>query len=346
MKLTFSIRGVGALLVAAALLFAPLILAEQNYLLRVLITGITYAIAVYGLNIILGFTGQLSLAHGGFFGIGVYTMGLLTTDYDWSFWSALLAAIVLTTVVGFLAGLLALRTREAYFAIFTMALGLIIYMVISRWEDVTHAYSGVLGVKLPEDIGPLDFSEPATYYYLLLVFLAAAAYVTYTLRVSNVGRRLLAIRTSEDLASSIGINVGLNKQLAFTASAGFAGLGGALFASAEGFIGPNSSSIDLTFELLMFLLVGGVATVMGPIVGTLLVLMLFEAFQDFQAYRFILLGPVIIALVIYAPQGLIGRLNQLTFYWKRRRAAAQKTAAGAPEQNSPADPHDEKTEVR
>lgn len=96
--------------------------------------------------------------------------------------------------------------------------------------------------------------------------------------------------------------MGLNKQLAFTASAGFAGLGGALFASAEGFIGPNSSSIDLTFELLMFLLVGGVATVMGPIVGTLLVLMLFEAFQDFQAYRFILLGPVIIALVIYAPQ--------------------------------------------
>lgn len=322
MKLQFSLRGIGALAVAIVLLLAPLLLAEQNYLLRILITGVTYAIAVYGLNIILGLTGQLSLAHGGFFGIGVYTMALLTTDHDWSFWPALLAAIVLTSVIGFLAGVVALRTRDAYFAIFTLALGFIIYLIISRWESVTNAYSGVLGVKLPDSIGPLDFTEPATFYYLVLVFLAGAAYVTYAIRGSSVGRTLLAIRTSEDLASSIGINVGLNKQLAFTASATFAGLGGALFASAEGFVGPSSASIDLTFELLMFLLVGGVATVMGPIVGTFLVVALFELFQDFQAYRFLVLGPVIIALVIFAPQGLIGRLNTFTDRWSRRRQSS------------------------
>lgn len=319
MKLQFSLRGIGAMAVAIGLLFAPLLLADQNYLLRILITGATYAIAVYGLNIILGLTGQLSLAHGGFFGIGVYTMALLTTDHDWSFWPALLAAIVLTSVIGFLAGVVALRTRDAYFAVFTMALGFLIYLIISRWESVTHAYSGVLGVKLPNNIGPLDFTEPATFYYLVLVFLAGAAYVTYAIRGSSVGRTLLAIRTSEDLASSIGINVGLNKQLAFTASAAFAGVGGAMFASAEGFVGPSSASVDLTFELLMFLLVGGVATVMGPIVGTFLVVALFELLQDFQAYRFLVLGPVIIALVIFAPQGLIGRLNTFTARWSRRR---------------------------
>lgn len=311
-------RFLGAVLVALALLAAPFLLSEQQYLLRVVTVGAIYAIAAYGLNIILGLTGQLSLAHGAFFGAGAYIVGLLTTDYDWSFWSAFAVAVAATMIVGYLAGLIALRTQGAYFAIFTMALGFLIFIVIVRWESVTHAHSGVSGVKFPEDVGPIDFSEPTAMYYFVLVFLAVAAYSTHALLRSSAGRSLVAIRTSEDLAKSIGVNVAVSKQLAFTASTTIAGLAGGLFASLNGFIGPDSAAIDRTFELLLYLLIGGLGTVMGPIVGTFIVVYLFELLQDLQTYRFIVLGPIIVLLVIYAPRGIIGYLNGLVARFTRR----------------------------
>lgn len=214
-------------------------------------------------------------------------------------------------MLGYVSGLIALRTQGAYFAIFTMALGFLIFIVITRWESVTHAHSGVSGVKFPENIGPIDFTEPATMYYFVLLFLAAAAYTTHALLHSNAGRSLVAIRTSEDLAKSIGVNVAVSKQLAFTASATIAGIAGGLFASLNGFIGPDSAGIDRTFELLLFLLIGGLGTVMGPILGSLLVAFLFEMLQDLETYRFIVLGPIIVLLVIFAPRGILGYLNDL-----------------------------------
>lgn len=317
MTARISIQHVGMALVAIALVIAPFALAGQDYVLRLLTMAATYAIAVYGFNIILGLTGQLSLAHGGFFGIGIYVVGLLTTDHGWSFWSAFLAAIIVTAVTGFACGVVALRTRQEYFAIFTMAVGFIIFLILSRWESVTHGMSGISGIPFPEGFGIIDFSEPIAMYFLVLLFLVGAAYITYAIRRSGVGRTLIAIRTSEDLANSIGVNVGLNKQLAFAASTTFAGVAGGLFAAVQGFVGPSSASVNLTFELLMFILVGGLGTVMGPIVGSFVVTFLFEAFQDFQSYRFIVLGPVIIALVIFAPRGIVGYLNA---YVARRRA--------------------------
>lgn len=315
MKLKLRPQLIGTALVFLALVLSPIFLADQNYVLRVLTTSATYAIAAYGLNLILGMTGQLSLAHGGFFGIGVYTVGLLTTDHDWPFWAAFMVAVAGTTVVGYACGLIALRTRGAYFAIFTLAIGFIIYILATRWESLTHAHSGVSGVKFPENIGPLDFSEPITMYYLVLLFLIVSAYVTYAIRNSGIGRTLVAIRTSEDLAGSIGVNVGLSNQLAFAASTTFAAAAGGLFAAVQGFVGPESASIDLTFSMLMYVLVGGMGTVMGPIVGAFLVAFIFEMFQDLQSYRYLVLGPIIVALVIFAPRGIVGYLNQLVDKW-------------------------------
>lgn len=326
MKTRFTIQHIGIALVALALVIAPFALAGQDYLLRLLTMAATYAIAVYGFNIILGLTGQLSLAHGGFFGIGIYVVGLLTTDYGWSFWAAFLAAIVTTAVAGFVCGIVALRTREEYFAIFTMAVGFIIFLVLSRWESVTHGMSGISGIPFPEGFGIIDFSNPIAMYFLVLLFLGGAGYITFAIRRSGVGRTLIAIRTSEDLANSIGVNVGLNKQLAFAASTTFAGVAGGLFATVQGFVGPSSASVNLTFELLMFILVGGLGTVMGPIVGAFAVTFLFEMFQDFQSYRFIVLGPVIIALVIFAPRGIVGYLNA---YVARRRKKRMRARASS-----------------
>ncbi len=324
----FTIQHLGIAVVALLLVVAPFALAGQDYVLRLLTMAATYAIAVYGFNIILGLTGQLSLAHGGFFGIGIYMVGLLTTKQEWPFWAAFAAAIVTTAVLGFLCGVVALRTREEYFAIFTMAVGFIIYLVLSRWESVTNGMNGISGIPFPEGFGIVDFENPIVMYFLVLLFLAAAAYITHAIRRSGVGRTLIAIRTSEDLANSIGVNVGLNKQLAFAASTTFAGIAGGLFATVQGFVGPTSASVNLTFELLMFILVGGLGTVMGPIVGSFVVTFLFETMQDFQSYRFIVLGPVIIALVIFAPRGIVGYLN--AFVARRRRARARRSGTSAP----------------
>lgn len=325
-------RVLGAALMILALLVSPLLVRDQPYLVSIFTTAAIYAIAAYGLNIILGLTGQLSLAHGGFFGVGAYIVGLLTTDYDWSFWGSFALAIVGTTLLGYLAGLIALRTQGSYFAIFTMALGFLIFIIVTRWESVTHAHSGVSGIKFPESVGPLDFSDPLVMYYFVLIFLLGAIYATHSLLRSNAGRSLVAVRTSEDLAKSIGVNVAVSKQLAFTASAGVAGLAGGLFASLHGFIGPDSTAVDLTFEFLLFLLIGGMGTVMGPLVGSLLVAILFELLQDLQSYRFIVLGPIIVVLVIFAPKGIVGYLNELFSGRSRRARTAQAPdrAAGVP----------------
>jgi branched-chain amino acid transport system permease protein len=327
---------VTGLLGAAAsvlLLLAPVLLAESEYTLRVVTKVLVFAIAAYGMNVILGFTGQLSLAHAGFFGMGAYVVGVLTTVHDWSFWLAFLVAVAGTTAVGFTAGLLALRTRAEYFAIYTMACGFVIYLVVSRWKGVTNGLNGIIGVKLPEGGGLIDFADPAALYYLILLVLGITIYATWAIRRSTVGRTLFAIRTSEDLAKSIGVNVGLNKQLAFTASTMIAGTAGALYATAMGFIGPADSSVHLTFEMLMFLLIGGMGTVFGPLIGTFLVVFLFETLQDFQSYRFLVIGPVIVALVIFAPRGIAGYYQSLIARLFRRTGSAatksvKSTAAG------------------
>ncbi|MCQ9368978.1 branched-chain amino acid ABC transporter permease [Brevibacterium sp. 91QC2O2] len=315
--------GTWAILIALALV--PVVFGNENYVMRLFTGALCTAIAVYGMNILLGFTGLLSLAQGGFFGVGAYTVGLLTTDYDWPFWTALITGVLFAAVLGYLCGLIALRTKDEYFAIFTMAIGFIIYLIVSRWESVTHAHTGVNNVKLPEGGGVIDFTDPIPLFYLVFAILALIVYVTWAIRRSSVGRTLISIRTSEDLADAIGVNVGVNKQLAFAASTALAGLGGGLYASVIGFIGPDSAMVDKTFEMLMFILVGGLGTVAGPLLGTLIVTFIFELFQDFQAYRFILVGPIIIALVIFAPRGIVGYLGG----WLDKRKARKRQAEAA-----------------
>ena len=326
MTTSFNPRLLGVGIVALALVATPFVLSGQPYLVRIVTTALIYAIAAYGMNIILGLTGQLTLAHGAFFGIGAYVVGLLTTDRDWSFWASFALAILVTTALGYVSGLIALRTQGSCFAIFTMALGFLVFIVITRWESVTHAHSGVSGVKFPENIGLIDFTQETTMYFFFLFVLALAVYTTHALLTSPAGRSLVAIRTSEDLAKSIGVNVAVSKQLAFTASAGIAGLAGGLFASFTGFIGPDSAAIDLTFQFLLFLLIGGMGTVMGPLVGSLLVAFLFEMLQDLESYRFIVLGPIIVLLVIFAPKGIVGYLNALL---SRRRSRPPTDPTGA-----------------
>jgi len=303
-----------SLLLLGAVLF-PLVV-DNPYLVSVAVTAFVTAIAVYGLDVLLGYTGQLSLAHAGFFGIGGYTAGILMADHGVSFWLALPAAIALTSALGYLIGLAALRTREDYFAIFTLAVGVMIVIVIERWESLTGGTDGLIGIPPPSGIGPLSFDSLTAQYYLVLFFLLLTIYVVWSLVQSLVGREFLAVRDSEELARAVGIDAGRTHQISFVISAALAGLGGVLYAVFLGYIGPAMGDVQMTFMMLVYLLVGGVASLSGPLVGTLLVMGLMQFLQAFQQYQMMVLGPILVIVVIFFPDGLAGQGTRLLQRWK------------------------------
>jgi branched-chain amino acid transport system permease protein len=306
-----------ARLLAGGVLLAAVVfpLAVDNpYLVSVVVTAYVTAIAVYGLDVLLGYTGQLSLAQAGFFGVGGYAVAILTAQHGLSFWVALPLALALTSLLGHLIGLAALRTRHDYFAIFTLAVGVMIVITIDRWESVTGGTDGIIGIPRPSPIGSLRFDTLTAQYYLVLAFLVLTVYVVWAIVNSLVGRTLLAVRNSEDLARAVGIDAGRTHQLAFVISATLAGLGGALYAVFLGYIGPAMASAQMTFMMLVYLMIGGVASLAGPLLGTLLVIGLMQALQAFNEYQMMVLGPILVVVIVFFPHGLAGQVRRL---WER-----------------------------
>ncbi len=307
-------RAVAARLLPVGLLVVAIVfplLVDNPYLVSVAVTAFVIAIAVYGLDVLLGYTGQLSLAHAGFFGVGGYTIGILTADHGFNFWTALPLALGLTVVLAHLIGLAALRTRHDYFAIFTLAVGVMIVIIIDRWEEVTGGTDGLIGIPPPPPIGPLRFDTLTAQYYLVLAFLVFTIYVVWALMHSLVGRTFLAVRNSEDLARAVGIDAGRTYQLSFVISAALAGLGGALYAVFLGYIGPAMGNVQMTFMMLVYLMIGGVASLAGPLVGTLLVMGLMQALSAFNEYQMMVLGPILVVVIIFFPHGLAGQARRL-----------------------------------
>jgi branched-chain amino acid transport system permease protein len=306
-------RNAVILLLIISILF-PFI-TQNEYYLQVMILSYIWMIAVYGLNIIAGYTGQLSLAHAGFFAIGAYSVGLLTVKAGLNFWLALLAGCVITSFIGLLVGLVALRTKEHFFAIYTLCVGYIIYLIIYQWDSLTGGVRGLIGIPAPTPLGPLKFDSLLSKYYLVLFFLILSIFLVYRIVHSLTGRTFIAIRNSEELAQTIGISTMSNKLLSFVASTFFAGLAGGLYASFLRFIGPEVSYITMTFEMLMFLLTGGIGTLAGPIIGTLLIVWISQSLQFLQEYRMLIFGPMLVLLIVFYPRGIVGAyLN-----WKMKR---------------------------
>lgn len=299
-----------ALLAVAALL--PLVLSNEYYL-QILTQGYILAISACGLNVILGLAGQLSLAHAGFFGIGAYTLALLGTKAGVPFWAGLPAGVALSAAMGYGIGSICLRSRGHYFAIFTMAVGLIIHLVIQKWESLTHGHVGVIGVPGPGSIGPIAFDSSAARSYLALGFLALTVTAIARLMASPVGRTWMAVRENEPLASAVGLDVMAAKRLAFTVSAALAGLAGGLFAGFIGFLGPESSNVEMTFNTLLYVMVGGIGSLAGPVAGTFIVYGLSQVLAVLQQFQMVFFGVALVLLILFMPSGLAG-------VWRSARA--------------------------
>lgn len=308
-------RNVISVLILFAIAF-PYI-TQNDYYIHVMTLSFIWIIGVYGLNLLAGYTGYLSLAHAGFFAIGAYSLGLLTVKAQMNFWFALPLSLAITAVIGFFIGVISLRTKEHFFAIYTLCVGYIIYLVIDKWESLTEGVRGLIGIPAPANLGPLSFQTLQSHYYLVLFFLLLVVFVMYRIIHSLSGRTYIAIRNSEDLAQTIGISTMKNKLTVFVLSTVIAGLSGALYASFIRFIGPDIGSIAIVFDFLTYLLVGGIGTLSGPIVGTIIIVWLSQQLQFLQDYRMMIFGPVLTLLIIFYPRGIVGALAS----WNLKRYA-------------------------
>jgi branched-chain amino acid transport system permease protein len=318
-----------AVLLALAVAFP--MLAANDYYIYVMSLAYIMAIAAIGLNLILGYTGQLNLAHAGFMAIGAYTVGILTVDYGVPYWIAFGAAGLVAAVLGLLAGILSLRLKTHFFSIFTLCVGFIIYLVIEKADPLTHGTVGIMGIPAPTGIGPLRFDTTWSQYYLVLAFLVASLWLMSRIVHSLLGRAFVAIRNSEDLAEALGISLMRTKVLAFVLSTTYAGIAGALYAGFVRFIGPGLALESHTFDMIAFILVGGIGTLFGPLLGAVLLTWLTQSLQFLQDYRMIVFGPLLILLVMFMPSGLIGFYNERRARRSAVAAPARRASHGLPE---------------
>jgi len=298
-----------AILIVAALI-VPLFVPNR-YTFQVVIMCCLMAVGALSFNLLLGFTGQASLAHGAFFGIGAYGASLLTINLGWSFWIALPAGAAISALIGMIVGIPTLRTRGAYFAIATMCLGEIITLIAGNWMELTGGHNGLIGIPTPTPINipgivNISFDNQTAQYYLVLLFLLLVIFFMRRLVYSLKGLTFMAIRNNELLAEAVGINTFQTKLLSFVVSTFIVGLAGGIYASLIGSISPSVASLKVTFDFLLMTLLGGMATLAGPIIGAFGLLVLMEYLQFLQEYQMIIFGALLVVVIVYFPRGFFG----------------------------------------
>jgi len=300
-----------AALLAVALLTAPSWLTSA-YHLHVLIMAGIFAILALSLNLLLGYTGQLSLGHAAFFGIGAYTSALLTLKLEWSFWPALVSAAATAGLAGWAIGRLALKLRGAYFVLVTISFAGVISLVSVNWMELTNGPLGLPGVPAPE-LGPWSLRAKAAYYYLVLAAAALAYLVCHRLVHSRIGRALVALRENEPLAESVGIDATRYLVLAAVISAALAGVAGSLYAHYTRFVSPEVFLFTYTVTMVIMVVAGGQGTLVGPVIGALLFTALPEALREAMAWQWQMLayGVVLVALVFFLPKGIVPSIERM-----------------------------------
>ena len=294
----------GLLLVLLILLiFVPF--ALNNYYIDILtITGI-YAILALGLNIVVGLAGLLDLGYIAFYAIGAYSYGILNTEFGIPFWPALLIGGLLAAFAGMFLGMITLRLRGDYLAIVTLGFLMIVHLILNNWDSLTHGPNGILGISSPS-IGKFVFSEPIHFYYLILAISILAIFIINRINNSRIGRAWIAIREDEIAASAMGINVTSMKILAITLGASWAGVAGVFFAGRYSFISPESFTFLETVIVLSMVVLGGMGSIPGVILGAALLIILPEVLRGFQDYRMLVFGGAMVLMMVFRPQGLIG----------------------------------------
>jgi ABC-type branched-subunit amino acid transport system ATPase component/ABC-type branched-subunit amino acid transport system permease subunit len=301
--------------------------AIGRYYTQMLALAGIYVIVAQGLNLLVGYTGQPSLGHAGFYAIGAYTGALLATKLGISFWVALPLSMAAAAVAGLIIALPTLKLEGPYLAMVTIAFGIIVNSLAIEWSALTGGTQGVLNIPRPAIAG---FRLGLEGQFVLIV--ATAAVITVVLRNlmrSPWGRSFVAVRENPIAAQAVGLDTRAVKTLAFTISAALAGVGGHLFAFLQGFISPEAFEFDASIFFLTMVIFGGAGTLAGPLVGAPLMTFLPELLQRFVDFRLIIYGALIVVSLYALPRGVIGTLfRRTTMLPEITSDPAQRSASG------------------
>lgn len=302
--------GLGICLIVLALLILPWL--RQDYLVHIATVVFIYAIGVQGQNILIGYTGQLSLGQAGFLAIGAYTFGHASAQgVPPSL--GLLAAGVMAGIFGLIVGFPSLRLKGPYLAIATLGFGIAIYQILVNFEVISGGRMGLTVKKLPALFG---LTQRVTFYYIILLLLLIFTLISYNLVSSYVGRAFIAIRDNDIAAEAMGVNLARYKLLSFAISSFYLGVQGALYALLIGYLEPNLFTFMETVTIFVAVIIGGLASVGGSIMGAAFVILMPQVFIKMRELVPVTFGVTILIILIFEPHGIAGRWLKIRLFFR------------------------------
>ena len=299
---------------------------NNQYFLTVVVKMAVYAMFGLGLNILTGYTGLVSLGHAGFVAIGAYTASLCAVKLGWSFFPSMLLGMAAAGLVGILLGLPTLRLTGTYLSIVTLGFGEIIKMIAMNWAPVTNGTLGVKNIPKPAVFGMKLTIANHGLYYLVMIILVVCTVFCLVLVKSKTGRALQAIKGDELASVMMGINVTYYKILAFVLSACICAAAGALYATLIGYVDPNTFNFDVSTLILSIVILGGMGTIRGMFLGAAILIALPEVSRFLMVYRFVLYGVILVVMMRFRPQGILGWKSQLPYKLSKQVLERFKTA--------------------
>lgn len=286
-----------------------------RYAQDVAINVLVYICLGLGLNIVIGLAGMLDLGYIAFYGVGAYTYALLSIHFHLSFWLALPVSCFFAAIAGCIIGYPTLRMRGDYLAIVTLGFGEIVRIILNNWMSLTNGPNGILGIKapgiyVPQFSGGLSFEyiylKKLYYLYFVVLLLCVFTIIAvYRLNYSRIGRAWEAIREDETVAELMGVNIFRLKLLAYAMGAVFGGLAGAFFAARMRFVSPESFTFIESAMVLSMVVLGGMGSIPGIILGAMALIVLPEIFREVELYRMLAFGAAMTLMMIFRPKGLI-----------------------------------------
>ena len=284
----------------------------MEYFIHLAILIGIYVPLALSLNLVVGYTGLLSVTHAAFYGIGAYAVAILMTVYHWPFLLAILVGIIIAGLVALLLGLILSRFKDDYYALVSFGFNIIIYSIFLNWETLTRGPLGIPGIGRPTLFG-LELSSNLSFLVLTLVGAGLVYLISLGITKSSFGRVLKGIREDEKALSIFGYNTKLFKLTIFVITAGMAGLAGGLFATYITFIDPSTFGLNESIFILAIIILGGMASLKGSVVGAIFLILLPEILRfvgfptDVAAQmRQVVYGLLLVLLMLYRPQGLVG----------------------------------------
>jgi branched-chain amino acid transport system permease protein len=292
--------------ILVAALLAPLVVLNQ-YALHVGILIMFSVMLATSFNLLAGYVGEFPLGHTAFFGVGAYTVALFSTRLATPFHVAELAAPFVASLFGLVIGAITLRLRGPFFVIVTLCFAEVLRLIANNWIGLTNGPMGISGIEKPSWAPAGDvLHQKMAYYYVAVLLAAVSLFVSYRFVYSNIGRAAIAVRENRLVAQSIGISPFRLALVTFVLAAGIAGLAGGFYASYVSFVGPEVFGFSFMISMIIMVLAGGKGTLVGPVVGALIVVLLEEYLRDFKELRFSIFGLIVMAVVLFLPRGIMG----------------------------------------